>query len=141
MEEGSFSASPSAHPAIAAATYTPAPSASWEPTATAACEAVKAALDQRLKRVGEDLYADLLYAVQDYLLENVLGNLRSMIDGAERQANIDRQRAITAENNVRHLSAAVRMCVRRIEQPETSPDASVVVERALALLAAHGEHQ
>lgn len=134
-------ASQSAHASSEAATDTEAPSALWEDHAKAAVAAVEESLKPRLQKATEAIYEDLLYTVQDYLLSNVLDNVRGQIEAADRQANQDRQRATTAEHNVRHLSAAVRMCIRRIEQPELSPDASVVVERALALLAAHGEHQ
>ena len=117
------------------AKHTPGP---WEDHAKLAVEAIQAAIEPRLKRVADDVYADLLYSVQDYLLSNVLGNVRGEIEAAHSQANYDRQRALKAEGNVRHLSAAVRMCIRCITHPELSPDANVVVERALALLAEHG---
>lgn len=80
----------------------------WKPQAEAACDAVAEAIAPRLKTAADDLYADLLCVVQDYLKENVLHNVRSEVEAANRQALYDRQRAIKAEANVTALVEALK---------------------------------
>lgn len=115
------------------------PSAAWEDHAKAAMAAIEPAIQPRLRKAADDVYADLLYTVQDYLLDNVLHNVRSQIAAADRQANIDRKRAWDAEADAVHLAAALRMCIARIEKPHLSPDANVVLERAKAIHHAHAK--
>lgn len=80
----------------------------WKPQAEAACDAVAEAIAPRLKTATDDLYSDLLYSVQTYLKENVLHNVQAEIEGANRQALHDRQRAIKAEANVAALVEALK---------------------------------
>lgn len=80
----------------------------WQAPAEAASDAVAEALAPRLKKATDDLYGDLLYTVQDYLKENVLHNVQAEIEGANRQALHDRQRAIKAEANVAALVEALK---------------------------------
>lgn len=70
--------------------------------------------EPHLRKAADDLYSDLLYNVQDYLLDNTLSNIQSQVQCAERQATADRQalryeqaRTIVLEAALRKLSATV----------------------------------
>jgi hypothetical protein len=105
----------------------------WAGTAAAACEAVKTALEPRLKRVGESLYEDLLCTVQDYLLDNVIYNVRQQIAAADRQANLDRQRAATAERANEASQGVMRRVARLLAEADISEPSRLVDARDMLL--------
>lgn len=107
----------------------------WEATATAALEAVKAALEPHLKRASESLYEDLLYTVQDYLLDNVIYNVRQQIAAADRQANLDRRRAAEAEHENEALRGVIYRAARVLAEGSISEPTRLVDARDMLLTA------
>ncbi len=102
-------------------------SAPWSDVAEGAVDAVTAALEPRLRKLGDDLYYDLLFTVKDYLLENVLQGVQGDIESANRQAQHDRQRAHAAEQEVDRLRHALATFAI-LANPDTDhlPDEHVV---------------
>jgi hypothetical protein len=96
------------HVADATATSGAEGSAAWEAQATEAVAAVEESLRPLLRKASEGIYDDLLFTVQDYLLDNILYNVKSQIAAADRQANSDRQRAATEGARGDRLEAALR---------------------------------
>jgi hypothetical protein len=96
--------------------------AAWEGHAEAAIKAVEAAIAPRLKRAAESVYDDLLYTVQDYLLENVLYNVKANIAAADRQALYDRTRAAQAERRCDTLQSLLREAVSNYDDDRQSGD-------------------
>lgn len=64
----------------------------WERNAEDAVLAVEKAIEPRLRQTSAAIYEDLLLTVQDYLLDNVIHNVRQQIAAADRQALHDRRR-------------------------------------------------
>lgn len=109
----------------------PGPVIEWEPLARDAVAAVEKLIEPRLKRVGEDLYSDLLYAVQDYLLENVLYNVKQQIAAADRQSRLDRQRLTEVERE----RDAARGYARALERAVRGADLSQLLSDVLEFVA------
>lgn len=62
----------------------------WEIVGDEVVAAIIEKLKPALKKASEEIYENLLYTAQDYLIDNVRWNIRSAIDAAERQARNDR---------------------------------------------------
>lgn len=75
--------------------------------ATAALEAFKVRAPDFVRKAADDLYATIMYAVDDYLVDNTTYNIASRIHAAERQASADRQRAFQAESDRANLLNAL----------------------------------
>lgn len=79
--------------------------AKWDAVGDEVVAAVLEKLKPALKKASEDIYENLLYTTQDYLIDNVRWNIRSEIDGAERQAQYDRQK-----------TAAIVECLKTVRE-------------------------
>lgn len=75
--------------------------------AMAALKAFQRRAPDILRRAADDLYESILYAAQDYLVENTTYNIASRIEAVSRQARLDRQRADRAESDRANLLHAL----------------------------------
>lgn len=103
----------------------------WEAMADEVLAAFAKRAGKMARAAADDYYEQLLYAVQDYLRENVRFNIASRIDGAERQALGDRQRCRALRDERSYLLGLLR------EGSRDMPNAARVEwkNRVLALLA------
>jgi hypothetical protein len=60
------------------------------------------------RKAADDLYAHLLAATQDYLIDNARFNIGETIDAAQRQARHDREAWGKAEARARSLTGALK---------------------------------
>lgn len=64
----------------------------WDAVGDEVVAAILEKLKPALRKASETIYENLLYAAQDYLIDNVRWNIRAQIDAANRQALHDRQK-------------------------------------------------
>lgn len=94
----------------------PALADDWSKIGDAAASAALKAFQKRapdvVRKAADDLYETIMYAAQDYLVENTTYNIASRIASAERGAQEARARAFKAEQDAAalrdHLKAALR---------------------------------
>lgn len=83
----------------------------WEGVAEEVLAGISVDIEKALQRTTDDIYERLLYAVQDNLSWDAKYNIQSRIESADRQARLDRQRVIDADQHI----AELRQRIGRLE--------------------------
>lgn len=83
----------------------------WGDHALAAVSAIEKRIMPLVREASDELYAQLLYATQDYLRDNVLDNFASELHAARTRVAHERQRATEAEALASELRAALEALV------------------------------
>lgn len=78
--------------------------------------------EPKIRRAADDLYEQLLDAVQDYLVDNVRWNIREKLDCADRQVRYQYHRVALMEERLRILDNGICTVLSRFKSRQVSAD-------------------